>query len=340
MSRLENLVFEGGGLSGFSEIWALHHLVSKQPDFLRNVTTASGSSIGSLVALMCVLGVFDQPDAARLTNISSMRHRFSQKFKQLNPTLWSGLWNLFRNNGMIRPQRQRELIVEVLDIDFVEVAVVKEILLKTGRTFLSELTLHDLYVATGKTLITTVHNVQSLENVYLHYGTSPQLLVVDAVATSMNFPFMFQPVKHISVPNQPAGWFVDGGLLDNYPIWLGRGPPQHDNFFDVDKTSTHPKTLGFKIMTDQEQLNRDVYKPKTDPNMSLIQYALNVVRNALSYSNEGAYLTTDAQAATIRLPGIGLFDFDALDDENRWTDLRKDTLAAVDTWWEQNNIAV
>jgi NTE family protein len=42
-------------------------------------------------------------------------------------------------------------------------------------------------------------------------------LLVDAVRASMSIPFFYQPVKLENAKKQPC-WFVDGGMLSNFPI--------------------------------------------------------------------------------------------------------------------------
>ena len=67
---------------------------------------------------------------------------------------------------------------------------------------------------TNKTLKIVVSNLSTGSIEILDHCNTPDVLVVDAVAMSMNVPFLFQPFSY------GGQWYTDGGLYNNFPVTL------------------------------------------------------------------------------------------------------------------------
>ena len=82
-------------------------------------------------------------------------------------------------------------------------------------------TMADLFAFTGIDihLYTTNINTPLLEKVDISHKTHPLLLVIKAVCMSSAYPFLFKPVfLNSEAEGSCGGCFIDGGLLNNYPL--------------------------------------------------------------------------------------------------------------------------
>lgn len=79
-----------------------------------------------------------------------------------------------------------------------------------------DFTFSELFQTTCSTLVVTV------ENVYVHHVAYPEASVLLSVAASMTCQLVFDPVRALHLDGrEPAGsWYVDGGVLDKYPLAL------------------------------------------------------------------------------------------------------------------------
>ena len=86
---------------------------------------------------------------------------------------------------------------------------------------LRRLTFQTLYDATGYDLVVTGTNLTSKRIGYFSVTLTPNFPVIEAVAISMHYPFLFKPVVIAgggAVPPGYAGRWVDGGLINNFPL--------------------------------------------------------------------------------------------------------------------------
>jgi NTE family protein len=123
---------------------------------------------------------------------------------------------------------------------------------------------------------------------------SPKMPIADAVRISISIPFIFEPVKY-EFENQYGhtikGLFVDGGVFDNYPLWMFDST-KYSN--DVDSSEGHwvhnHKTLGMRIV------DRDLksYFESTE----MVQELSPVSSSSLENLNLGFYLGALVNAFT------------------------------------------
>ncbi len=106
---------------------------------------------------------------------------------------------------------------------------------------------------------------------------SPEMIISDAVRISMSIPFMFIPHKkyirnevkeRVLDLNRENHFYVDGGLLNNYPIWIFDKKQINGN---VINNHINMKTLGFSL--NEPSLN-EIEEPI---NQNLIQFGKSVV---------------------------------------------------------------
>jgi len=67
----------------------------------------------------------------------------------------------------------------------------------------------------GKDLIVTATDVNSVEPVYFSKETSPRMRIIDAVRAAITVPFFISAIR-----SARGDLFVDGSLLDSYPIGI------------------------------------------------------------------------------------------------------------------------
>jgi len=76
------------------------------------------------------------------------------------------------------------------------------------------MTLLELYNINKKKFISTSVCINTKEVIYISYENFPELRISDAVRMSTCFPFYYKPVIYNNK------YYVDGGLINNYPIDL------------------------------------------------------------------------------------------------------------------------
>ena len=185
--KLENkriLVLSGGGLKGMSHIGVLQAM--HDYDCLKNIDTFAGSSIGSIMATLIILG-FSPKDIADLIlflDISKLG-----KFK---------IDNILNEYG--------------LDNGDKFVLAIKKIFNSMG--FAENTTFKNLYDRTKKKLIVTASCINTKSVVYYSVDTNPDMECIMALRMSISIPFYFTPVKYKNY------YYVDGSCIDNYPIHL------------------------------------------------------------------------------------------------------------------------
>jgi len=176
------LVLSGGGIKGISFIGALQAL--KEFDILNSIKIFAGTSIGSLILLLIVIG-YSPNELYEFVKIFD--------FSKLNICDINILITKYGlNDGNI--------VIEILN-NFL-----------TKKNYNKDITFKELYDKTNKELIITTTNINKRCCEYLSYKNYPNLSVVMAVRMSISLPLIFTPVKYNN------NLYVDGSCMDNLPI--------------------------------------------------------------------------------------------------------------------------
>jgi predicted acylesterase/phospholipase RssA len=176
------LVLSGGGIKGISFIGALQAL--KEFDILNSIKIFAGTSIGSLILLLIVIGYLPNElyEFVKIFDFSKLN------ICDINILITKyGL-----NDGNI--------VIEILN-NFL-----------TKKNYNKDITFKELYDKTNKELIITTTNINKRCCEYLSYKNYPNLSVVMAVRMSISLPLIFTPVKYNN------NLYVDGSCMDNLPI--------------------------------------------------------------------------------------------------------------------------
>lgn len=232
----ENLVFEGGGVRGFAYCGVINELNNMK--LLSQFKRFSGTSIGALFATLLAAGfssreIIDIKDNLTLSNLAP-GCCISTTFKILNN---------FGVNSLSKLETQfREILKQKLDPD---------------------ITLIDLYKLSGKELVIVTCCLDMKKAVYLHHAQFPNVKLIDAIISSMSVPFIFKPNQYKFLGT--TDYYVDGGIVDNYPIWVFNDLDAlyQGNMDNVDREKIPPVTLGLKLLCQDESNTVQVYNGRT-----------------------------------------------------------------------------
>ena len=176
------LVMSGGGIKGIAMIGALCAL--NELNVLQNITTFAGTSVGSLLLFLIIIGYFPSElhDFIKIFDLG--------KLKGCSISLLMGSYGLDSGEKIIKT---------------IEGFMIK-------KKINTKITLKELFELTNKTFYITVVNITKRRVEYLSHLTNPNLEVVKAIRMSISIPFVFTPVEYDNC------LYVDGGCIDNFPM--------------------------------------------------------------------------------------------------------------------------
>jgi NTE family protein len=175
------LVLSGGSVKGFSILGVVQYAFDNH--FLDNITTYSGTSIGSIICYLLAIGCSPTEILVYICT------------KKINQKLNVNILNMIQGEGassfMVIQEHLEKITIE-----------------KIGFF----LTLKDLQEKFGKTLICATYNLDDDCVEYLSPESHPDLPCITALRMSSNVPLLFEKFKYMNKH------YVDGGIYDNFPI--------------------------------------------------------------------------------------------------------------------------
>jgi len=311
--NFKNLVFEGGGVKGIAYVGALDVLTEK--GILDQVVRVGGTSAGAINAILIGLG-FTTDETKNI--------------------LWEINFNNFMDDswGVVRDTNRLIEQFGWYKGDFFRNWVGKLIKEKTGN---SESTFADLEAMKerkkfkspffmGTNLSTRYSEVFSAEH-------TPRVCIADAVRISMSIPLFFAAKR-----SARGDVYVDGGVLDNYPIKLFDRKKYLDSanfamteyYERINKTLKdqprsvseyiyNKETLGFRLDSKEEiSVFRDHSEPPHHKVDNFFDYAWALVDTVLE-AQQSSHLHSDDWARTIYVDtlGVGTTQFDLQDDKKK-----------------------
>jgi predicted acylesterase/phospholipase RssA len=193
------LVIGPGGIKGLKVLGFLAPL--EDAGMLDCVDTYGGVSIGAVINLLIVAGYNIREIVGEAAILDMLKEIES-----------FDITSIIKNRGLISNEPVRKRLTALL--------------LKKFGTIPS---LYQLYMQTGKALITTTLNVTDEQCVMMTPFSHPKMSCIDAVMFSMNIPFLFYQLIY------EGKTYVDGALGNPYPI----------DFFD----DGHTEILGIYMKT-------------------------------------------------------------------------------------------
>jgi NTE family protein len=269
---IENLVFEGGGVKGVAFVGAVRYLENN--NLMSNVKKIIGSSAGAIIAAGLSVGY----NADELDDIL-MNVNFS-KFCDDSVGLIRDCIRLFKEYGLYKGDKYLEWLG----------SIIKD---KTGS---SETTFYQIYKLYNIDLVITGTNINTRQVTYFNYKDYPDMPIKLAVRISCSIPIIFRCIEF----NNDI--YVDGGVLDNYPIWY---------FPD------YTKTLGFKLVEPGDKRDDIIYHNRLEVK-NVIDYTKCII-DALLSQNERLHIKNDywKRTVTINSFNISATNFNITMDQKR-----------------------
>lgn len=190
---IKHLVLCGGGIKGISMIGALRYMTKRRLLDINILHTIAGSSVGALIGALLVIGYTPIELFQELKTIDIQSY--------LDPNIT----NMIDYYG--------------LDTGHKLVAYIKKMFKRKG--FNENISLKELYNLTKTRLILTATNVNCRITEYFDYVHHPDVNVIDVIRASISVPIYF------TTPKYEGCYYVDGGVLDNFPLHLfHHSPPE------------------------------------------------------------------------------------------------------------------
>ena len=311
--NFRNFVFEGGGVKGIAYVGALEVLEDK--GITAGIERIGGTSAGAINAILLGLGY---------------------TLDETNDILWSLDFNEFMDDswGIVRDSNR--LINEYgwYKGGYFRNWIGKLIKEKTGNsesTFADLEALKDLrgfksLYFMGTNLSTSFSEVFSAEH-------TPRTCIADAVRISMSIPLFFAAKR-----SARGDVYVDGGVLNNYPIKLfdrekyaEPSSLRNTDYYSrvnyeiaslarpMSKYIYNKETLGFRLDTKEEiSVFRDHSEPQRENIDDFFSYSWALI-NTLLEAQQSAHLHSDDWARTVYIDTLGVktTDFDLSDQKKQ-----------------------
>ena len=313
--HFKNLVFEGGGVKGIAYVGTLE--VLDKEGILKNIKRVAGTSAGAMVAVLVGLGY---------------------TAKELKDILWGLNFTEFLDDSFGKIRDTERLIKEYgwYRGDFFRNKMADFIKDKTGNgeaTFRELEDTHkyrDIYLI-GADLST------GFSKVFCNKHT-PNVKVADAARISMSIPLFFRAVQNI---NNDGHVYVDGGLLDNYPIKVfdrasyisEERNERRTEYYEktnkslrrksnqIDEYVYNKETLGFRLDAKEEIekfLDPDKELPIKNDIKTIFSYTKALVTTLIDFQNN-VHLHSDDWQRTIYIDSknVSAVDFEISDAKKR-----------------------
>ena len=304
--HFKNLVFEGGGVKGIAYVGALE--VLDKEGILPNIKRVAGTSAGAMVAVLVGLGY---------------------TANELKDILWNLNFTKFLDDSFGKIRDTERLINDYgwYKGDFFRDKMADFIKDKTGngeatfRDLAKSKKFRDIYLI-GTDLST------SYTKVFCNKYT-PDVKVADAARISMSIPLFFKAVQNI---NNDGHVYVDGGLLDNYPIKvfdrvsyvLEGNNERRTEYYEktnksllrknhqIDEYVYNKETLGFRLDAKEEIekfLDPDRELPIKNDIKTIFSYTKALVTTLIDFQNN-VHLHSDDWQRTVYIDSIGISSTD------------------------------
>ena len=178
----KGLCISSGGMKGLYYLGVLDYYYEKK--LLDNVEYYAGTSIGSLICLLLIIGYTPKEIFVYLC-----KNDFSEHFKVMS------FDNLLKEYGLIDTDKLKK---------YLETMVIE----KMGYIP----TLLEIFMRFKKYFYCNSYNVNANAKIYFSYKTHPTMLATDAVICSCSIPFLF------SKTNIEHNTYVDGAIFEPIPI--------------------------------------------------------------------------------------------------------------------------
>lgn len=281
--QFKNLVFEGGGVKGVAYVGALDVLSSK--GITQNIERVGGTSAGAITALLIALSYSSDEIKEILYDMDFT------SFLDASRGLIRNEVRLVSEYGWYKGDTFREWVGDIIKR-------------KTGD---SESTFRDLermreknnfkqLYFIGTNLSTRFAEVFSNEH-------TPDTVVADAVRISMSIPIFFTAIRNVN-----RDVYVDGGLLDNYPIQLFDKEKYISDKADnlLTDRKFNKETLGFRLDSTKEMSVLEDHEKPVHNDIEHFTSYVKCLAETLLEAQSNTFLESDDWHRTIYIDTLGV----------------------------------
>ncbi len=292
-----NLVLEGGGVKGIALVSAIEELENAGYSW----ACLGGTSAGAIVATLLAVGYTGSDLKDKLLNDLDFRNIMDSNWPNIQyirsakgldkvliiPLIWNLLRNFFKNYGLF-------------DGDYILNYVRNLIKIKTGEdryTFSHLARRPDATITKLNLMVTDITNKRLLilpRDLKKLNIKAKDMEIALAMRMSMSFPLFFKPIR-ICVKNKDL-WFMDGGVLSNFPYWYVDGLETHEG------KPAYP-TVGLELIE------------KPDEPIASIWGLVTAMLSTMISSFDRAYASSKKRVIKIDVKGISTLDFDLSSDK-------------------------
>ncbi len=191
----KNLIFEGGGVKGIAYTGAMEELDKR--GIVHRIKRAGGTSAGAINAVLFALNYSNQ-DIKQILSALDFEKFLDDSWGYVKDTA-----RLIESFGWYKGEFFRNWVAELI----AQKTGNKEATFRDLNDQKNKKGFRDLYIV-GTNLSTRFSSIFSYEH-------TPRTSVAEAVRISMSIPLFFSAVKSVR-----GDIYVDGGVLDNYPVKL------------------------------------------------------------------------------------------------------------------------
>ncbi len=231
-----NLVMEGGGVRGLA--YAGVFSVLEEKNILQQIEKVGGSSAGAIAGFMICIGY----NAAEIDTM--MQQLPVQQFNDGKGGLLGKYKRVKNDFGIYEGKKFEQWLQQLAKI-------------KTGKPNITFAELHQLHLANKKfkDLYCTGTNLSRQQLEVFSYEHTPDMPVALAVRISGGVPLYFEPValdNHLTKIKKSdttsfINYYVDGGMLCNYPISMFDTCTENKNPLLCNTVKFNPNTIGIKL---------------------------------------------------------------------------------------------
>lgn len=299
----KNLIFEGGGVKGIAYVGAMEVLEEK--GILGNIKKVGGTSAGAINAVLFGLGYSNNETKKILGDLD---------FKKFLDDSW----------GVVRDSRR--LIEEFgwYKGDFFRTWIAGLVQKKTKNPNATFRDIHEIGEEKGfRDIYMIGTNLSTRFTEIFSWEHTPRMPLADAVRISMSIPLFFTAKRSIR-----GDVYVDGGVLDNYPVkifdrkkYLGKGNDTHcaePEYYkahnrklrkagkDISPYVYNKETLGFRLDSAGEiAVFRDQAEPQVHTIDDFFSYAWGLIETVME-GQSSRHLHSDDWQRTVYIDTLGV----------------------------------
>jgi predicted acylesterase/phospholipase RssA len=184
---IQHLVINGGGPTGWMTYGAVKHLLEKDFIHLDNIKSIYGTSAGAILGAIFLL-----KHEWKTLDDYFLKRPWDKVFK-VEP---NNFFEIYYKKGLFQFSMVEEILIPLM----------------TAKDLSKDITLKEFYENTKIDFHCFTVEINSFEKVDLNHKTHPDLSLIKALEMTSAVPILFSPV----IDGDKC--YIDGGLLDNYPV--------------------------------------------------------------------------------------------------------------------------